>query len=63
MVKVVYICTGTCKAEISEEEYNKGLTKCGAPQGCTHLGHAFEKRMKCHLCRALYKEGEAHIHS
>ncbi|OGK24219.1 hypothetical protein A3A46_01720 [Candidatus Roizmanbacteria bacterium RIFCSPLOWO2_01_FULL_37_13] len=61
MDKSVYICTGTCKAEISEEEYNKGLTKCGT-QGCTHFGHTFEKRMKCSICGAYYKEGEKHEH-
>ena len=60
MDKTVYICTGTCKAEISEEEYKKGLTKCGAPQGCTHLGHAFEKRLKCNQCGEVYKVGENH---
>lgn len=58
----VYICTGTCKAEISEEEYNKGLIKCGA-QGCTHFGHAFEKKMKCLVCGAYFNEGETHTHS
>jgi hypothetical protein len=25
-----YVCLGTCQAVISEKEYNKGLTKCGA---------------------------------
>ena len=43
--KVVYICVGTCKAEISEEQYNSGLTKCGG-EGCTLKGHEFEKRVK-----------------
>ncbi len=62
MDKVVYICTGTCKAEISEKEYNEGLVKCGT-QGCTHFGHSFEKRMKCHICGEYYKEGENHTHS
>lgn len=62
MDKVVYICTGTCKAEISEEEYNKGLVKCGT-QGCTHFGHAFEKRMKCRVCGTYYKEGDVHTHT
>ncbi len=61
MDKAVHICTGTCRAEISEEEYNKGLVKCGA-QGCTHFGHAFEKRIKCNECQVYYKPGEKHLH-
>lgn len=62
MDKAVYICTGTCKAEISEEKYNEGLTKCGT-EGCSMQGHTFEKRMKCSVCGAYYKEGETHTHS
>ena len=44
MDKVVYICIGTCKAEISEEPYNQGLKKCGT-EGCSMRGHTFEKRL------------------
>lgn len=62
MDKVVYICTGTCKAEISEEAYNKGLTKCGT-EGCSLFGHTFAKRMKCSVCGAYYQEGETHTHA
>ena len=61
MDKVVYVCTGTCKAEISEEQYNKGLIKCGT-KDCSLFGHNFEKRLKCHVCGATYKEGEQHFH-
>jgi len=62
MDKAVYVCIGSCKAEISEEEYNNGLSKCGT-QGCSHFGHTFEKRKKCHICGAYYKEEESHTHS
>ena len=61
MDKTVYICTGTCKAEISEEEYKGGLTKCGT-EGCTKKGHTFEMRKKCAECGAYYKPGESHSH-
>lgn len=27
-----YLCTGSCGAVISEEDYNKGLKVCGAPR-------------------------------
>ncbi len=61
MDKTVYICVGTCKAEISEEEYKGGLTKCGA-EGCTMKGHTFEMRKKCSKCGVYYKPGETHSH-
>lgn len=61
MNSVVYVCTGTCKAEISEEQYKEGLVKCGA-DGCTLRGHEFEKRMKCTECGVIFKEGENHSH-
>jgi len=61
MDKTVYICTGTCKAEISEEQYKDGLTKCGT-QGCTHFGHTFEKVLNCHECGSYYRPGEQHSH-
>ena len=59
MDKTVYICTGGCGAVISSEQYDNGLQACGA-EGCTHKGHAFEKRMKCAKCGALYNEGKQH---
>ena len=61
MDKTVYICTGTCKAEISEEQFNEGLKKCGTP-GCNMRGHTFAKRLKCHECKAYYKPGDNHSH-
>ena len=61
MKKIVYICIGTCKAEISEEQYRDGLTKCGG-EGCTLKGHDFEKRLKCIECGAVFKETETHNH-
>ncbi len=41
----VYVCTGTCHAEISEERYKNGLIKCGT-EGCTMYGKHFEERIK-----------------
>lgn len=62
MDEVVYTCIGTCEAVISEKQFNEGLTSCGT-DGCTHQGHPFEKRMRCSVCAALYKEGEEHSHA
>jgi len=33
-----YVCTGTCQAVITEEQYKSGLTKCGA-ESCNMKGH------------------------
>jgi len=35
-----YVCLGTCQAVITEEQYNNGLTRCGA-KGCTLEGQPF----------------------
>lgn len=61
MNKPVYVCTGTCKAEISEEQYNGGLVRCGT-EGCTLKDHDFEKRVKCTECGTVFKEEEVHTH-
>ena len=58
MNKSVYIYVGTCKAEISEEQYQGRLIKCGG-EGCTVKGHEFEKRLKCGI---IFKEEEKHKH-
>lgn len=39
----MYVCTGTCKAEISQEAYDNGLVACGATD-CTKHGEPFEER-------------------
>ncbi len=41
--KKQYVCTGTCGAVVSEEEYNNGLTVCGA-EVCTMKGQPFAER-------------------
>lgn len=35
-----YMCTGTCKAVITQEQYDNGLTKCGT-KSCTMYGQPF----------------------
>lgn len=57
----VYVCEGTCGAKISEEEYNKGLTACGA-DGCTLQGHAFTKMYECSECGKISREDKPHPH-
>lgn len=61
MNKIVYVCVGTCKAEISEEQYKEGLIRCGA-NGCTMERHNFEKRLKCTVCGTVFKESKQHSH-
>lgn len=40
-----YVCLGTCQAVITEEQYNNGLTKCGA-EVCTMKGQPFVEGKK-----------------
>ncbi|OGC70595.1 hypothetical protein A2415_02490 [candidate division WWE3 bacterium RIFOXYC1_FULL_39_7] len=61
MDKNVYVCTGTCSAEVSQEEFENGVTQCGT-DGCNMKGHAFEKRVKCVACGNVRKDGESHSH-
>ena len=61
MDKTVYICTGGCGARISQEEYDKGLTKCGTSD-CPHYGQSFVKMFVCPTCGELYAPGEEHRH-
>lgn len=43
--KVVYVCKGTCKAQITQKQYDEGLTKCGAKE-CTMFAKPFKKLSK-----------------
>jgi hypothetical protein len=40
--KVAYICEGTCKAQITQKQYDGGLTKCGT-KSCNLYGKPFKK--------------------
>lgn len=40
-----YVCLGSCQAEITEEQYKNGLTKCGTKE-CTMYGQPFVKGKK-----------------
>lgn len=57
---IVYICQGTCGAKVTEEECEKGLTKCGA-KNCTYYGTPFVK-MKINSKGEMYPEIAGHKH-
>lgn len=40
--KIAYVCEGSCHAQITQEQYDKGLTKCGDKE-CTLYGKPFKK--------------------
>lgn len=61
MDRVVYICTGTCGAKISEEQFKNGLTKCGT-KSCNMYGHSFKQMIECGVCGKVYAPGEEHTH-
>lgn len=37
-----YVCEGSCQARITQEQYDKGLTKCGE-KNCNFYGKPFKK--------------------
>ena len=56
-VETRYFCTGSCGAVITEEQYDKGLTKCGT-ESCNMHGKPFEKGIFCTTCEQRIEEGE-----
>ena len=60
-VETRYFCSGTCGAIITQEEYDKGLTKCGE-KTCTMHGNPFEKGIYCTTCEKRIQEGEESDH-
>ncbi|HCS78170.1 TPA: hypothetical protein DIV55_00315 [Patescibacteria group bacterium] len=61
MVTKVHVCDGTCGAEISDEQFQAGLTKCGA-DGCTMQGQPFSEKFKCSECGNVYANDVTHEH-
>lgn len=57
----VYVCKGSCHAKISEEQYNNGLTRCGASD-CEQNGQPFTKMYECVECHELLEEDVPHTH-
>jgi hypothetical protein len=50
-----YICTGSCGAHISQDEFDGGLTTCGT-EGCTMHGHPFtEESAGAHSSHVVVK--------
>lgn len=56
-----YVCLGSCQAQISEEEYKKGLMACGT-DGCENKGKPFSKGNRCQVCGKNFAEGQEHQH-
>lgn len=40
--EIAYICEGSCHAQITQKQYDEGLTKCGAKE-CNLYGKLFKK--------------------
>ena len=55
-----YFCTGTCGAVITKQQYDEGLKKCGALQGCSMKGHPFVKCEHCPKCDQCVAKNTAH---
>lgn len=42
---ISYICEGSCQAQITQKQFDEGLTKCGTKE-CTMYGKPFKKLSK-----------------
>ena len=59
MIKIKYICTGSCGGSVSEEEFKKGKNKCQNTK-CEKKGRHLEKRKFCPDCDVFFNENEFH---
>ncbi len=60
--KHAYICSGTCGAVLTEEEYGRSKRICGTP-GCDHEGKPFVRAEVCPVDGAIVRPGEPHEHA
>lgn len=56
----VWICEGTCKAEVADDEHAIGQ-HC-ATQGCDQYGETLKERYRCADCDLYYKDEEVFEH-
>lgn len=56
-----YVCLGSCQAQISEEEYQKGLTVCGN-NACENKGKPFSKGNRYMQCGKNFAQDQKHQH-
>jgi len=54
---VRYFCEGGCGGSVSEEEFEKGKTTCGAST-CPDHGKPFIRKHQCPKCEKWLKEEE-----
>ena len=56
-----WICTGTCGATLTEEQYQASKRICSEPV-CTHNGKPFVRAEVCAGCGEVLMPGERHEH-
>lgn len=56
-----WICSGTCGANLSVEEYEKSGKVCQDP-ACENWGKPFVEAETCEVCGEVLREGETHNH-
>ena len=59
MAETRYVCSGSCGAELSRQEYEAGQITCGDPT-CDSYGEPLEKIMYCPSCDEYYTREEEH---
>ena len=59
MVSKVFVCTGSCGGVVSENDFKKGKSTCGADH-CERFGKPLVPRILCPECGDTYQEGTKH---
>jgi hypothetical protein len=59
MIRPLYVCEGTCGAEVNPIEYKNGKTTC-ASESCSHYGKTFVKKYVCDSCKETVEAIHTH---
>jgi hypothetical protein len=59
MAQTQYVCTGSCGAEVTEEEFLNGKTTC-TDETCDQYGEPLEKMMYCAACDEYFTQESEH---
>jgi len=58
--EIRYICSGSCGAKVTVENYKQGCKKCSDDE-CDNFGKRLERGEYCPNCNTCFEEGDDHI--
>lgn len=60
MGQIRYVCEGSCKVKVTEEEHQEGKTTCTS-ESCENFGQPLIRSEYCSRCNTVYEEAEDHV--